>query len=121
MKLYPRAVQIGSNGKRKAQCYVFLLRCLGHHGRHLRFSKPDEDGYITVMKGAKRDAELEITMLVYIATYSGKDINHRTDVRSMVWMCNDVVQYDRELRCKIDRRVVQRALELVNRRMKIER
>jgi hypothetical protein len=68
MKLYPRTVQIGSDGKRKTQCYVFRLRYLGHHGRHLRFSNPDEDGYITVMKGAKRDAECEITMLVYNAT-----------------------------------------------------
>jgi hypothetical protein len=68
-----------------------------------------------------RDAEREITMLVYSATHSGKGINHRTDVRSMVWMCNDAVQYDRELCCKIDRRVAQCALELVNHRMKIER
>jgi hypothetical protein len=31
---------------------------------------------------------------------------------------NDAAQYDRELRCKIDRRAAQRALELANRKMK---
>jgi hypothetical protein len=72
-----------SNDKKKAQFYVFRHRRLGHHGRYLRFSKPDGDGYITVMKGVKRDAEHEITMPVYIATYSGKGINHRTNARSM--------------------------------------
>ncbi len=72
------------------------------------------------MKGAKRDAECEITMPVYNATYNGKGINHRTNVRSMTRQRNNAAQYDRELRRKIDRRTVQRALEMTNRRIKIE-
>jgi hypothetical protein len=60
-------------------------------------------------------------MPVYNATYSGKGINHRTNARSMAWHRNDTVQYDRELCRKIDRCAAQRALVLVNHRMKIER
>ena len=101
--------------------YAFRLRRRGHNGRRLCFSKPDGDGYITVMKEAKRDAEREITMPVYSATYSGKDINHWTNARSMVQKRKDTSQYDRELHGKIDRCAEQRALELVNHRMKIER
>ena len=73
------------------------------------------------MKGAKRDAEREITMPVYSATYNGKGINHRTNARSMARQRNNAAQYDRELRRKIDRRTAQRALEMANRRIKIER
>ena len=73
------------------------------------------------MKGAKRDAEREITMPVYSATHSGKGINHRANARSMAQKRKDATQYDRELRRKIDQRAEQRALELANRRMKIER
>ena len=73
------------------------------------------------MKGAKRDAEREITMPVYSATYNGKGINHRTNARSMARQRNNAAQYDRELRRKIDRRTTQRALEMANRRIKIER
>ena len=47
------------NGKKKTQYYAFLLRRLGHIGRRLRF-RADDDGWVTVMKGAKRDAEREI-------------------------------------------------------------
>ena len=110
-----------SNGNRKAQFYAFRLSRLGHNGRRLRFSKPDRDGYITVMKGAKRDAEREITMPVYSTTYSGKGINHRTNARSMSQKCKDTAQYDWELHRKIDWRNEQRALELVNRKVKVER
>jgi hypothetical protein len=60
-------------------------------------------------------------MPVYIETYSCKSINQRTNVRSMTWQRNHSVKYDRELFRKIDRCAAQRALELVNRRMKIER
>ncbi len=74
-----------------------------------------------MVKGAKRDAECEITMPVYSATYSGKGINHRTNTRSMTRQRNDTSQYDREMRRKIDRCAAQRALELTNHRMKIER
>jgi hypothetical protein len=68
------------NDKRKTQCYVFRLdrlRHLAHNGFRLRF-RADDDGWVTVMKRAKRDAECEITMPVYIVAYSGKGINHRT-------------------------------------------
>jgi hypothetical protein len=73
------------------------------------------------MKGAKRDAEREITMPVYSATYSDKGINHRTNTRSMTRQRNDTAQYHRELRYKFDRRGAQCALELVNRKMKNEK
>jgi len=73
------------------------------------------------MKGAKRDAKREITIPVYSATYSGKDINHWTNARSMARQRNDTAQYDRELRCKIDRSAAQRARELANRKMKNEK
>jgi hypothetical protein len=108
------------NGKRKSRYYAFRLRRLGHNGRRLRF-RADDDGWVTVMKGSKRDAEREITMPVYSATYNGKGINHRTNARSMARQRNNVAQYDRELRRKIDRRTAQRALEMANRRIKIER
>ncbi len=42
-------------------------------------------------------------------------------IRSMTRQRNDTAQYDRALRCKIDRRAAQRALELVNRKMKNEK
>ncbi len=114
------AVVDKGNGKKKAHHYAFRRRRFGHNGRRLRF-RADDDGWVTVMKGAKRDAEREITMPVYSATYSGKGINHRTNARSMARQRNDVAQYDRELRCKIDRRAAQRALELANRKMKNEK
>ncbi len=66
------------NVKRKSQYYTFRRRRLGHNGRHFRF-RGDDDGWVTVMKGVKRDAECEITMTVYIVTYSVKGINHRTN------------------------------------------
>jgi hypothetical protein len=83
------------NGKRKAHHYAFRRRRLGHNGRRLRF-RADDDGWVTVMKGAKRDAERKITMPVYSATYSGKGINHRTNARSMSRQRNDAAQYDRK-------------------------
>jgi hypothetical protein len=79
------------NGKRKARYYAFRLRRLGHNGRRLRF-RADDDGWVTVMKGAKRDAEREITMPVYSATYNGKGINHRTNARSMARQRNNAAQ-----------------------------
>jgi hypothetical protein len=108
------------DGKRKTQYSVFRRRRLGYNGRRLRF-RPDDDGWVTVMKGAKRDAEREITIPVYNAMCSDKGINHRTNARSMTRQRNDTVQYDRELRCKIDRCAVQRTLELANRKMKNEK
>ena len=36
----------------------------------------------------------------------------------MVRQRNDTTQYDREVRCKVDRRAAQREMELVNRKMK---
>jgi hypothetical protein len=47
------------NGKRKTRYYVFRRKRLGHNGHRLRF-RTDDDGWVTVMKGAKRDAEREI-------------------------------------------------------------
>jgi hypothetical protein len=108
------------DGKRKVQYYVFRHRLLGHKGLRLRF-RADDDWWVTVMKGAKRDAEREITMPVYSATYSGKGINHRTNTRSMTRLCNDSAQDDRDLFCKIDRRAAKRPLELANCKMKNEK
>jgi hypothetical protein len=76
------------NGKRKARYYVFRLRRLGHNGCRLRF-RTDDDGWVTVMKGPN-DAEREITIPVYNATYNGKGINHRTNARSMTRQFNNL-------------------------------
>jgi hypothetical protein len=105
------------DGKRKTRSVEGVS---APNARRLHF-RSDDNGWVTVMKGAKRDAEREITIPVYNAMYSGKGINHRTNARSMTRQRNDAVQYDRELRCKIDRRAAQRALELANRKMKNEK
>jgi hypothetical protein len=78
-------------------------------------------GYITVMKGAKRDVEREIKVPVYSATYSGKGISYKTTARSAEQRRNDAALYDRELRRKLDRRAAQRAVEAQNRKAKMER
>ena len=90
-------------------------------GRRLRCSRPDVHGYITVMKGVKRDVGCEIKVPVYIVTYSGKGISYKTTVRSAEQRRNDVALYDRELRRKLDRRAAQRAVEAQNRKSKMER
>ena len=116
-----RDVEKGRVGQRKARFYAFYLRRLGLNGRRLRFSQPDEHGYVTVMKGAKRYAERKVKIPSYSATYSGKGISHKTSAKSARKRQKDAAQYDRQLRSMIDRRAEQRAVETMNRKAKQER
>ena len=107
--------------QRRTQFYSFYLSRLGHHGRRLRLFGSDTSVYITVMKGAKRDAEREIKMPVYSATYSGKGVSYKTTARSAEQRRNDAAQYDRELRRKLDRCGDHRVVEAKNRKTKMGR
>ncbi len=78
------------SGPRRAQFHASRRRRFGHRGRRLRFSRPDVHGYITVMKGAKRDVGREIKVPMYSATYSGKGIGYQTTVRVAEQRRNDV-------------------------------
>ncbi len=112
------------SGPRRAQFNVSHRRRFGHRGCHLRFSRPDVHGYITVMKGAKRDVDREIKVPMYSATYSDTEISYQTTARAAEQRRNDVpdvVQYDHDLRLKLDRRAAQRAVEAQNRKTKMER
>jgi hypothetical protein len=112
------------SGPRRAQFHASRRRRFGHRGRRLRFSRPDVHGYITVMKGAKRDVGREIKVPMYNATYSDTEISYQTTARAADQRRNDVpdvVQYDHDLRLKLDRRAAQRAVEAQNRKVKMER
>jgi hypothetical protein len=103
-------------GRKKARFDAFNLRRLGHNGRRLRFSKPNTDGFITVQKGAKSDAEREVKVPVYSATYSGNGKTYKSTSTAANWERAAEAQYDRELRRKIDKRAEQRAVEAYNRK-----
>ncbi len=106
----------GRVGRKKAWFHVFNLRRLGHNGRRLRFSRPNADGFITVLKGTKRDAEHEVKVPVYSATYSGTGKTYKSTSTVAKWERAVEAQYDRELRRKIDKRAEQRAVEAYNRK-----
>jgi hypothetical protein len=108
-------------GRKKARFHAFNLRRLGHNGRRLRFSRHNADGFITVLKGAKRDAEREVKLPVYSATYSGTGKTYKSTSTAAKWERAAEAQYDRELRRKIDKRVEQRAVEAYNRKTMKER
>jgi hypothetical protein len=107
--------------KKKARFHSFNLRRLRHNGSRLRFSRPNADGFITVLKGAKRDAEREVKVPVYNATYSGTGKTYKSTSTVAKWKRVEEVQYDRDLRRKIDKRAEQRTVEAYNRKTTKER
>jgi hypothetical protein len=87
-------------------------------GRWLRFSRPSDQGFITVMKGAKRDAEREVKIPVYSATYSGTGKTYKSTSAAAKWERAAEAEYHREHRRKIDKRAAQRVVEAYNREIK---
>jgi hypothetical protein len=86
--------------------YANILKCmystrfnglrLTTKGRWRRFSKPDVRGYVTVLKGAKKDANQNgFRMPVFNATYTGKGYNQRVEARSAEWDPKKEAEYDR--------------------------
>ncbi len=108
-------------GRKKARFHDFNLSRLGHNGRRLRFSRSNADGFITVLKGAKRDAEREVKVPVYSVTYSGTGKTYKSTSTAAKWERATEAQYDHELRRKIDKRAEQRAVEAYNRKTTKER
>ncbi len=103
-------------GRRKARFHDFKLRRLGHNGSRLRFSRSNADGFITVLKGDKHDAEGEVKVPVYSATYSDTGKTYKSTSTTAKWERATETQYDRELRRKIDKRAEQREVETYNRK-----
>ena len=103
-------------GRKKTRFHAFNLRRLGHNGRRLRFSRPSADGFITVLKGAKRDAERGVKIPAYSATYIGTGKTYKSTLTAAKWERAAEANYDRELRRKIDKRAEQRAVEAYNRK-----
>jgi len=114
----PKEAADGSErvGRKKARFHAFNLRLLGHNGRRLRFSRPSADGFITVLKGAKRDAEREVKILAYSATYNGTGKTYKSTSAVAKWERTAEADYDREHRRKIDKDAEQRAVEAYNRK-----
>ncbi len=98
-------------GRKKVRFHDFNLRRLGHNGCRLRFSRPNTDGFITVLKGVKRDVKREVKLPVYSATYSGTGKTYKSTSTAVKWERATEAQYDRELRRKIDKRTEQRTVE----------
>jgi hypothetical protein len=110
-----------SVGRKKARFHAFNLRRLGHNRSRLRFSRANADDFITVLKGAKRDAQREVKVPVYSATYRGTSKAYKSTSTVTKWERAAEAQYDRELRRKIDKRADQRAVQAYNHKTTKER
>jgi hypothetical protein len=111
----------GEQPKKKVTRYhAFHLLRLATKGRWRRFSKPDVRGYVTVLKGAKKDANQNgITMPVFSATYTGNGYNQRVKARSAEWERKKAAEYDRNHLRMLERRAEQKAQERVMRKAKL--
>ncbi len=107
--------------KKKVTLYhVFHLLRLATKGRWRRFSKPDVRGYVTVLKGAKKDANQNgIRMPVFSVTYTGNGYNQRVKARSAEWERKKAAEYDRNHLRMLERRAEQKAQERVMRKAKL--